>query len=757
MAEEVLHGWWVEFGDPIDVVDCPIKAVRTLAGLINEGDAMGVSLVGVRQARDGQSAALLLEVEVERPQELAAPIRRIEPIAVVFGGESIQPSVLALRLDFPETMHQNWTPEGFPRSICIDDRPWQEGRLTHTPADFLKRIQLWLAKAASGELHDQAQPLEPLFFLNPMKLVIPRDALRAGDQPAELVGFLRSDNKSIIITQLANPNRNEAAAFVVIPVSVPPQGMRRIQFAPQSLIGLARQLAGSGVDLVSLLRQRLSSWAGLGNDAVRRLNARIVIVVAFPVTDETGRIAHDLRAFVTHDRAGDVGVGMGLLSQNNSGEGSSSGYVRILGAGTDPDLSIMRIEPADVHLGFDRDTGYAVSGQVEPDRRKAVLIGAGSLGSHLATNLAREGHFDWTIVDDDILLPHNFARHALFPHDTGAPKAPALAHYVSSLTGDTAHGLKADILTADGQVYTSLADAISNADIILDASASVAVSRHISDLNGTARCISIFFNPQGSAIVLLAESSDRSIRLNDLEAQYHHLVQTRSDLGAHLRVPGGGLRYSGSCRAVTNRIPASSAALLGAIASRAVIEAAKVPSARVSIWTVLEDLSVSVSHEDGEAVERVSFGTWVVSYGASVVQEIAHCRAENLPKETGGVLLGIVDTSRQTIQIVRAMSAPLDSSGSVQSFERGVVGLADAVKEASERSLYQVRYVGEWHSHPVGSSTIPSVTDIRQITWLTEELRNEGLPALMGIAGDNLAFRLILGDWQSVDADEAIH
>ena len=171
---------------------------------------------------------------------------------------------------------------------------------------------------------------------------------------------------------------------------------------------------------------------------------------------------------------------------------------------------------------------------------------------------------------------------------------------------------------------------------------------------------------------------------------------------------------------------------------------------------MLEDLSVSVSHEDGEAVERVSFGTWVVSYGASVVQEIAHCRAENLPKETGGVLLGIVDTSRQTIQIVRAMSAPLDSSGSVQSFERGVVGLADAVKEASERSLYQVRYVGEWHSHPVGSSTIPSVTDIRQITWLTEELRNEGLPALMGIAGDNLAFRLILGDWQSVDADEAI-
>ncbi|WP_414898546.1 Mov34/MPN/PAD-1 family protein [Rhodovulum sp. YEN HP10] len=755
MTEVGLHSWWVEFGDPINAADSAIGAVRILADYISDGGAAGVTLVGARQAADGQLAALLLEIEVERPQELAAPIRGIEPVAVVFGEESKPPSVLALRSDFPETMHQNWSPEGYPRALCIDDRPWQEARLTYTSADFLRRIQLWLAKAAAGDLHDQAQPLEPLFFYSPMTLVVPRAALHDGAEPAELLGFVRGDNKSIIITQLADLRRDDPPAFVVVPVSVAPQGMQRIQFAPQALNGLASQLSACGFDLVALLRQRLTSWAGLGNDAVRRLNARIAIVVAFPVSDEAGRTAHDLRAFVTHECAGEVGVALGALAKNNSGKGASEAYLQTLFSAPDAELQAIRIEPADVHLEFDRNIGAAVSGEVEPDQRKAVLIGAGSLGSHLATTLAREGHFTWTVVDDDILLPHNFARHALFPDDTGAPKAPALAHYVSRLTGEPAHGLNANILTADGASQTGLAEAISNADLILDSSASVAVSRHISNLAGAARRISIFFNPEGSAIVLLAESADRGIKLQELEAQYHRLIQTRPDLGAHLRVSGDGLRYSGSCRALTNRIPASSAALLSAIASRAVVEAAKAPFGRVSIWTVQDDLSVSLNHEDGEVVERISLGAWVVSYGASVAQEIAQLRAESLPSETGGVLLGIVDTSRQTIQIVRAMAAPVDSRGSAHAFERGVMGLADAVSEATKRSLYQVRYVGEWHSHPQGSSTRPSATDIRQMCWLTEELQNEDLPALMGIAGDNGAFRLMLGNRSAYDADEA--
>jgi integrative and conjugative element protein (TIGR02256 family) len=49
----------------------------------------------------------------------------------------------------------------------------------------------------------------------------------------------------------------------------------------------------------------------------------------------------------------------------------------------------------------------------------------------------------------------------------------------------------------------------------------------------------------------------------------------------------------------------------------------------------------------------------------------------------------------------------------------------------------QVRYLGEWHSHPKNSTTHPSITDIRQLAWLAGSLAPEGIPTLMMIVGDD--------------------
>ena len=42
-----------------------------------------------------------------------------------------------------------------------------------------------------------------------------------------------------------------------------------------------------------------------------------------------------------------------------------------------------------------------------------MAIGAGALGSLVLTNLARSGYGRLTVVDDDVLHPHNLARHTL--------------------------------------------------------------------------------------------------------------------------------------------------------------------------------------------------------------------------------------------------------------------------------------------------------------------------------------------------------
>lgn len=740
-----LHPWWAGFGLPVEPEQVVPDVARAMLAYVASGLAPAVTLVEARQSGDGALVAIHLDIEVERPQDLAAPIRGVEPVALVFGTRGEQPAVLALRADFPETMHQNWTSEDTPRSLCVDDRPWAEAQLTFTPADFMRRIQLWLAKAARGELHDAAQPLEPLFFRNPATIILPGAALTQADKPAELIGYVRSEHPEVIATEIVNETRSSSAPnFVVIALRANPQGMQRMKRAPQTLDALAQQLQECGIDLGAELRARVIEWKGIDSAAVRRLQARIALVIAFPVAGADGRHADDLRAFITHDIAGDVGIALGVLSRNESDVESGNGYVLMVGMAAGTAVPHLAIEPADVHLGFDRAAGATISGQAQPDTSRCVLVGAGSLGSQLAINLAREGRFQWTIIDNDHLMPHNLARHALHPIDVGRPKVFGLANRIHALINEPVTFLETDFLQPSAELTAKLDEAIAEADFIIDASASVAVSRRLADLpRPGARHLSVFFNPAGTAVVLLAEGRDSALTLHDLEAQYHRLIQTTPALAHHLQAENG-VRYSGSCRAATNRISASRAAQMSAIASQAVVDALASDEATLRVWTLAADHSVTLTEAAVQPVQKITLGDWTVTYDEGLAAQIAALRTERLPSETGGVLLGITDTSRRSVHIVTALPAPQDSTGSVTAFERGVSGLAAAVKDAAERSLHQVRYVGEWHSHPRGSSTRPSTTDIRQLCWLTQELESEGVPALMAIAGDNDQLTVLL-------------
>ncbi|WP_313349594.1 Mov34/MPN/PAD-1 family protein [Paracoccus sp. (in: a-proteobacteria)] len=333
-------------------------------------------------------------------------------------------------------------------------------------------------------------------------------------------------------------------------------------------------------------------------------------------------------------------------------------------------------------------------------------------------------------------MPHNLARHALYPIDVGRLKVVGLARRIHALLDGPITFLEADFLPPPIELAAELDEAIANAEIIIDASASVAVSRRLADLPRTsARRLSVFFNPSGTAVTLLAEGRDCALTLHDLEAQYHSLIQTNPALAHHLQSESG-VRYSGSCRAATNRISASRAAQMCAIASQAIVDALSGDDAAVRVWTLANDHSVSLTEAPALPVQKIALGNWTVTYDKGLAGQVAALRTERPPHETGGVLLGITDTGRRSIHIVAALPAPRDSSGSVTALERGVSGLAAAVKDATERSLHQIRYVGEWHSHPRGSSTRPSSMDIQQLCWLTDELESEGVPALMAIAGD---------------------
>lgn len=718
----------------------------------------GATLVALRQCDKTGYAAVQFDVDVERPQDLAHPIKATEPVAALFPFDGGMPGVMALREDFPDTPHQNWTPPDSPVSMCIDDRPWAEAKLTSTAADLVRRVQLWLAKAARGELHDPAQTPEPMFFPSPLALVLPAQALAASVEPVELVGFVRSDNPRLVLTRPASEiakGKPIQPAFTVVAFQLPPQCMTRLQHAPVTLAALAAQMQCCGIDLIGDLKARLKTWAGLERENVRRLASRLAIVIAFPVT--TGhRTATDLRAFITDDIAGDVGVALGVLYRNESRVGAKEAYVAAIGAET-PSGKALPINPAQVHFVFDRTLAAAVAGRGAPDRRRAVLVGAGALGSQIGIDLAREGAFSWSVVDQDFLLPHNLARHALFSGDVGAPKAAALARQMSSLLNEPVAALCCDVIAPDGGAKEQLATCFAEADVIIDASASVAVSRHISDLADTkARRVCAFFNPAGTAAVLLVESADRAVTLRDLEAQYHRLVLTEPLLVNHLQTEREGVRYSGSCRALTNRIPATKAALLSALAARGIADGLAGDGASIRVWNVSDDGEVRLVKRDGASVHHLDLGAWRITYDSGLLAGLSRLRESRLPDETGGVLLGIADMSRKSIHVAHAMQPPEDSRGTPTGFERGIVGLLAEVNRAAEASMHQLRYVGEWHSHPRRSSPLPSGVDIRQLAWLGSELENERLPALIAIAADDGAFAFVLAATRTANgpADE---
>jgi integrative and conjugative element protein (TIGR02256 family) len=362
------------------------------------------------------------------------------------------------------------------------------------------------------------------------------------------------------------------------------------------------------------------------------------------------------------------------------------------------------------------------------------MVGAGSIGSNLSEALVREGRFDWTVVDKDYLLPHNLARHTLSVQSSGALKADHLAARLTTLrSGLSCKAIVADFLDDHDE---ELSKALQAADIIIDTSASVPVARAIADLPVGARRISAFFNPAGTAAVLLIQDREGKVDLRALEAAYYAQILTKAKLADHLSQSADAIPYAGACRSVTNRIPAARAITLSGLAATGLSKAVDRDEALVQVWSLAESGAVEICARH-VAPPRLHASLWRIFIDPEVERRLKSMRAERLPNETGGVLMGVVDVAAMRIDVVDAWDQPPDSRGSLALFERGTGGLKQRVFEAMERTLDQVRYVGEWHSHPRHHSTDPSDIDVAQIAWLTDSLASDGCPALMIIVGDD--------------------
>jgi hypothetical protein len=104
-----------------------------------------------------------------------------------------------------------------------------------------------------------------------------------------------------------------------------------------------------------------------------------------------------------------------------------------------------------------------------------------------------------------------------------------------------------------------------------------------------------------------------------------------------------------------------------------------------------------------------------------------------------------LDLEHKIAYIVDTIPSPPDSEEWPTLYIRGCRGLSAKVKEIGKKTDGALQYVGEWHSHPAGSTTSPSTDDKKVFEWLTTEMSRDGLPALMMIVGDDGRFSLFIG------------
>lgn len=737
-----IEAWLLDY-EAVAVDELESSAATALVAFAERHAANILSFVEARSGVVGE--LVIIDFRTGRPQQSACPIRSTERLAVRFGRDDAMPLVYTLRPNFPDTPHQQLTLEGTPRAICIDDRIWEEARLTWTPAELVHRILSWFERAARGELHDARQPLDPVMIGSLLSFIISREDL-AQSANLDLVGVHDPFHKQMLRVKRLEVIQEHPENFeplCLVAYRVEPENMRRLSFAPGNLGSLADMLSERGIDLFQDLRDRFSTWLGQTPPPAWRINGRFAVIVEMPIIAPDGALKHgtDLRAFITDRSVGDVAVALGIAAPAGSEVKSEVGFVKVFGT-ADPDLEAVRAiaaQSAEVHYAYDRTLAAQLAGRTSPDERKVVIVGAGAIGSHIADCLSREGRFSWIVIDDDRLLPHNLARHIGRRYNITGEKAALVADAVSShmeTAAPIAEHIFANVMT-DGDERKRIDKALNDADLIIDASASVLAGRYLSDHPSAARRISAFFNPTGTAGILLAEPEDRQLTLRDLEAQWFALV-AREDTLANLLDPSKEtFAYTGACRAITNRMPESNVMALSGLIAHGLGQAVDQPGAVLKTWSLGGSGEVDFIGSPCDPMECFQAGEWRVCVDRGLIQRVLAMRDARLPNETGGVLTGIVDIPAKRIHLADAAPAPIDSAESTGGFTRGTAGVREHLDGTFERTRGQVRYVGEWHSHPPRAATRPSAVDLVQIDWLSTLFEIDTLPALMLIARDH--------------------
>lgn len=708
-----------------------MRAAELVSYLRNPRNRVHAELLST--SMQGDAEVVEFEVDVDLPQRPIFPINPIERIRVQFPAGDAMPAVLVVRDDFPRVPHLVLGPNEFPRQLCIYERAWGDEKHNWSPRSFVERIRAWLRGTADGTLHPRDQPMEPILPHSAGSLVLPSLAFDSARR-AWVDRFYFTQTCEFLV---AHRRRPPGADRPLVPVlflqgSTGQHGiMHRV---PATLADLESIMASMGQSLVGSIAQEISK---VRTELVGAKGLPLLLVLELPkCRDRDGNVELvERQAFIIGGRGADI-LNEEVVTVEKGGIWVPEKRLAI------EDPTRLKDQPLillSVRYHLEPRFAAAMNGHSYTPV-EVVAIGAGAVGSQVANNLWRGGFGLWTVIDDDNFEPHNPARHLSGSHAVGANKAEALSIELAGVFADEA----APAWVAANYLQPALkapdvAAAMRAAKLVIDFSASVPVERKLAgDQNTNARRASAFLNQRGDESIVLLEDVDRGVNLIWLEAEYMRAVAFDPRLAGHFDdVKRVAHRYGNGCRDISATVAQDAVAIHSGLMAAELRRATELPGATVSIhrWSREAGGVASVRLETAVPMTG-SVQSWKILLHPVVVGELCLLRASKLPNETGGVLLGLVDRTHRYVAVVGFLPAPPDSEVWPTSFIRGSAGLAAQVEKISRRTLGNVGYVGEWHSHPAGHNATPSRDDAAAIEICSTDTRADGLPALMLIVAD---------------------
>lgn len=710
-----------------------------------------------------KNVLIYLEIMINLPcrrSKMEVDIKEIEPIFLECSINEIMykaPWVFSGRSDFPANkLPHTASVKNFPAYICLHRGNIDDWYIEHSVEDFINRIRTWFSDAASKKLIRQGDDFEPMIIYEDTG-----NAVYSYDKVTEFIDeyWNKNNGKGGFAYAICSFNGKKEIDFLNAGKQKISVQIIKIE-EKKNLSNIIRNY-NSIVDKKSKYFIGILVWSDKSSKYNEYYKCSHMSLQSLYEFNE--KIGNEFKRALNILKEKDIPKYFLLLTAINR-------PTKLIGHSKNIDLlnfmftikkikkhGVIKIEPRSEVLTLShlepltRRLALDISNQSIDKNLKILIVGAGALGSKIIFHLARNGYTNLTIIDNDILSPHNLVRHALVTDSIGKNKAEEIVSKLNNMY------LLDNEKSFKSQPYSFIEYAkcndLSEYDILLDFSASKSVLSFISNFSGELPQIIIRAElaDSGKLGMLLIEGNNRSVKVDEIQIKIFNEAILNSDISKwlknyrDLREQLGeseleditiGLGCNTNTMKLSDDIISYHASIFSNYIKKNFLK--ETVNGELLISHFDED-DYSKNYCENILIEnfisiKADNKKWTIKIYNKTYNNILKELNKSSPRETGGILLGHVNIKNKIIYVIDVF-IPKDNKSGPYLLEKGSKGTFDHLSHVLYMTGGMIKYVGDWHTHP-NNSTVMSYTDKKSLLELKEHLKNMSYPAHIMIFND---------------------